>query len=124
MRKDRALLASLPLLILMFGAYWLRKTGGAGWWPGCMFRKLTGIECPGCGMTRAAHALLNGRISDAFAFNPVGIILLPLAMLAIGIEVIAWVREKPLPFRIPTGRWGSSIAAVLLIVWWIGRNLF
>lgn len=124
MRKDRALLASLPLLILILGAFWLRKTGGAGWWPGCIFRKLTGIECPGCGMTRAAHALLNGRISEAFSFNPVGIILLPLAMIAIGIEVIGWVREKPLPFRIPTGRWGSSIAAVLLIVWWIGRNLF
>jgi len=124
MRKDRALLASLPLLILMLGAYWLRKTGGAGWWPGCIFRKLTGIECPGCGMTRGAHAILNGRIAEGFAFNPVGMILLPIALLAIGIEVIGWVREKPLPFRIPTGRWGASIVAVVLITWWIGRNLF
>lgn len=124
MRKDRALLASLPLLILMLGAYWLRNSCGAEWWPGCLFRKLTGFECPGCGMTRAAHALLNGRIAEAFAFNPVGMILLPVALIAIGLEVIGWVREKPQPIRILTGRWGSSIAALVLITWWIGRNLF
>ncbi len=124
MRKDRALLALLPVLALAAGAYALRKTGGAGWMPGCLFRQLTGIECPGCGMTRGTHALLNGRIAEAFAFNPVGMVLLPVAMLAIGIEVIGWVREKPLPIQIPSGRWGATIVAVILMAWWVGRNLF
>ena len=36
----------------------------------CIFRAALGIECPGCGTTRAWFAALGGRLTDAFAFNP------------------------------------------------------
>lgn len=124
MHKDRALWVSLVVLILAFAAYMLRETGGAGWMPGCFFRKATGLECPGCGMTRATYATLHGDLGKAFALNPVGMILFPLAMLAGAIEVAGWVRGKPLPFRIRSGRWGATIVAVVMIVWWVGRNVF
>lgn len=124
MHKDRALWAALAVLGLCFAAYMLRETGGAGWMPGCVFRKVTGLECPGCGMTRATYAALHGRIGDAFRFNPVGMVLLPLAMIGIAIEVIGWVRGKPLPFRLNPGRWGAVAIGVGLILWWIGRNVF
>ncbi len=123
MHKDRALWASLSVLALAGAAYALRVTGGAGWMPGCVFRKLTGLDCPGCGMTRGTYALLHGRVGEAFAFNPVGMILLPLAMVALSIEVMGWVRGKPMPFRLNPGRWGAIIVAVVLIVFWIVRNL-
>lgn len=123
MHKDRAIWVSLVVLILAVAAYALRETGGAGWMPGCFFRKATGLECPGCGMTRATHALLNGRISDAFRLNPVGMVVLPLAMVALGLEVLGWVRGRPLPYRIKSGRWGATILAVVIIGWWILRNL-
>lgn len=32
---------------------------------GCPFQRLTGIDCPGCGMTRAVLLVLQGRFSDA-----------------------------------------------------------
>jgi hypothetical protein len=124
MHKDRALWASLGMLALAGAAFALRETGGAGWMPGCVFRKLTALDCPGCGMTRGTYALLHGRVADAFAFNPVGMILLPLAMIALGIEVLGWVRGKPMPFRMKPGRWGATIVAVVVIGWWVGRNLF
>ncbi len=123
MHKDRAVWVSVAFLALVFGAYMLRETGGAGWMPGCTFRKLTGLECPGCGMTRAAHAALNGRLAQAFSFNPVGMILLPLAMLGVSLEVISWARGKPLPFHMRVGMRGSAGIAAVLIVFWIGRNL-
>ena len=91
--------------------------------PGCFFRKYTGLECPGCGMTRATYATLHGRIGDAFRLNPVGMVLLPLAMVGVGIEVIGWVSGKQLPFRLNPGRWGATVIAVVMIVWWVGRNL-
>lgn len=121
--KDRALWASLAVLGLAGAAYALRETGGAGWMPGCVFRKATGLDCPGCGMTRATYAMLHGRIGEAFAFNPVGMILLPLAMIALGIEVLGWVRGKPLPIRLNPGRWGATFLCAVLIVWWVMRNL-
>lgn len=123
MHKDRVLWASLAVLALAGAAYALRETAGKGWMPGCVFRKLTGLDCPGCGMTRGTYALLHGRVLEAFAYNPVGMILLPLAMVAIGIEVMGWVRGKPLPFRLNPGRWGATVVAVVVIVFWIARNL-
>ena len=36
----------------------------------CPFKNITGIECPGCGMTRAFISLIHGHPSDAARFNP------------------------------------------------------
>lgn len=124
MHKDRALWVALGVLVLAAAAYMLRETGGAHWMPGCIFRKVTGLDCPGCGMTRATYAMLHGDLLAAFRFNPVGMILLPLAMIGVGIEIIGWVRGKPLPFRLRVGRWGATFFATVVILWWILRNLF
>jgi len=35
----------------------------------CPINFLTGINCPGCGMTRAMHQLLNGNIEKAIWYN-------------------------------------------------------
>jgi hypothetical protein len=74
-------------------------------------------------MTRGTYALLHGRVGEAFSYNPVGMILLPLAMVALGIEVLGWVRGKPLPFSLNPGRWGAAVLAAVVIVFWIVRNL-
>ncbi|MEJ2108905.1 MAG: DUF2752 domain-containing protein [Acidobacteriota bacterium] len=44
----------------------------------CPIHYVTGIECPGCGMTRASIALARGEIGSALHFNPfsVGLVLL------------------------------------------------
>lgn len=46
--------------------------------PPCLFHRLTGLWCPGCGTTRALHQLLHGNLTAAFRFNPLAISLLPL----------------------------------------------
>ncbi|GDX53208.1 hypothetical protein LBMAG27_22550 [Bacteroidota bacterium] len=35
----------------------------------CMFKLITGIPCPGCGMGRATLELFNGNISQSFQYN-------------------------------------------------------
>ncbi len=37
---------------------------------GCPIKFLTGVSCPGCGMTRAFKALAHMKVSDAFNFHP------------------------------------------------------
>ena len=41
----------------------------AGFFPACPLFTLTGILCPGCGLTRGFHALLHGDILTALHFN-------------------------------------------------------
>ena len=38
-------------------------------YPVCQFHRLTGLNCPGCGMTRALYALLHGDFSTALRDN-------------------------------------------------------
>lgn len=49
----------------------------AGFYPTCLFHKLTGLNCPGCGGLRAIHHLTHGNIVTAFHCNPLFIALLP-----------------------------------------------
>lgn len=53
----------------------------------CLFRLLTGICCPACGMTRAWTSFLNGDIEKAFYYHP-------LFWLVIIIPVIILFRKK------------------------------
>ncbi len=36
----------------------------------CMWRRLLGIHCLGCGLTRAVCFVAHGRFREALAFNP------------------------------------------------------
>lgn len=40
------------------------------YYPPCLIRLWTGWSCPGCGATRALHALLHGQVASAWALNP------------------------------------------------------
>lgn len=47
-------------------------------YPVCAFHRLTGLDCPGCGGLRAAHALLHGQLDAALHFNLFFVLSLPL----------------------------------------------
>ena len=51
--------------------------------PPCPSHWLTGLYCPGCGATRALHALLHGDLEKAFSMNPVFVMALPVVVLLI-----------------------------------------
>jgi len=43
----------------------------------CLFRNLFGIECLGCGMTRALWSALHGDWTQALAYNRLVVVALP-----------------------------------------------
>ena len=43
----------------------------------CLFKNLTGNECYGCGMTRAILSAIHFRFVDAFHYNKLFLIVLP-----------------------------------------------
>jgi hypothetical protein len=50
-------------------------------YPVCQFHRLTGLNCPGCGMTRALYALLHGNFSIALHDNALFVFVLGALMI-------------------------------------------
>jgi len=80
----------------------------------CPLRSLTGVPCPFCGMTRAVVAAAHGHLSASLAFNPAGILVLALAVVAIFRP--AW------PARLHVPMWSLFSILGVLWVWNIGFN--
>jgi hypothetical protein len=119
----RAGLILLSLVFLGLGSRLLIRNGAESMPLSCAFNQWTGLHCPGCGMTRGTYALFEGRLLDSFSQNPLGMILLPLALIGCGLEAIGWVYGKPAPWRIPLGAHGAKIIALSVIAFMILRNL-
>ena len=43
----------------------------------CIFKYITTIPCPSCGVTRSIILLLDGRILDSIKLNPLGLLIFP-----------------------------------------------
>ena len=80
----------------------------AGFFPVCPLFALTGLACPGCGMTRGLHALLHGDVLTALDYNLIlpGILFF-FGYLFVSLILIA-VRGRGLNFKIftPLVLWG------------------
>ncbi|HIA70212.1 TPA: DUF2752 domain-containing protein [Candidatus Poribacteria bacterium] len=48
----------------------------------CVFKSVTSIPCPGCGMTRACLAIFQGEFSTAWRYHPFSFLLFGLAILS------------------------------------------
>ena len=64
-------------------------------YPVCQFHRLTGLNCPGCGMTRALYALLHGDFASAVRDN--ALLMLALAAIVIRSAWFGWnkLHQKP-----------------------------
>lgn len=57
--------------------------------PPCLFHALTGLYCPGCGVTRALHALLHGQVGLALRMNVLAVVAIP------AIPIMLWNAARP-----------------------------
>ena len=88
----------------------------------CPFHAVTGLWCPGCGVTRMCLALLRLDVAAAWQANAVLLVLLPLLGLLLAYRGVVYVRRG----SGPTARWETlvwSALAVVLLLWGIVRNV-
>lgn len=108
----RALLA--VVVILTIGLW-------QGWklW-NCTFADVTGLPCPGCGLTRAGSALLRGDWQSAVQFHPFSPLfaILGLFVAAGALLPLAWVRQ--LAARVTL----FERKTLLTTVFWVGLLCF
>ncbi|MEV6267732.1 DUF2752 domain-containing protein [Kribbella sp. NPDC051936] len=79
----------------------------------CPLHTLTGLDCPFCGATRMAAALLEGDLNAAWHFNAAVLVLGPLIGVAIGYEVLAWSLARAGWLSLPRPRLSPRAVSVL-----------
>lgn len=86
----------------------------------CIFQLMSGFWCAGCGITRALHALVHGNLGAALDMNPLAVILLPFAALA-----LLWNAGWQPRWAAPIIRFLAQpmLWAVLVPTYWLARNL-
>ena len=88
----------------------------------CPFKAWTGLDCPGCGATRAAYQLLNGHVLAAMDLNVVFVLAVPLILWWLGTWLVAALGGPTLPGLRPSPM-VLRVAVVVLVVFGIVRNL-
>jgi Protein of unknown function (DUF2752) len=92
-------------------------------YPGCMFHQMTGLWCPGCGLTRGTYQLLHGHVGAALSYN----IFTPLALLATALALVGWLRVSwgmsPIGRPRLATQFVSVALPVLLIAYGVLRNI-
>lgn len=89
--------------------------------PLCLFHAVTGLNCPGCGGTRAVHHLLHGDVAAALRCNALVVLALPagaLAALALALKPSGASR-----WRQRAARWLPWALVAVATVFGVVRNL-
>jgi hypothetical protein len=77
----------------------------------CTFRQMTGVPCPGCGLTRSIVAAVHGDWSASYSYHRLGLVfVLYLAMQTA--YRLTWLAVEP--FRAAVGRLGRIIDLALI----------
>jgi hypothetical protein len=106
------LLVGISALVVLYH----HDPSASTFYPRCVFKLATGLDCPGCGSTRALYHLLHGDFVTALRFNP----MLFVMMAVIAPALPSFFRGKTAAYlNKPATAW--AIFGVL-IAWWIFRN--
>jgi len=120
MLRERFLSLAIVLGPVLFVAAY---AAGLIFWD-CPFHHLTGLDCPGCGMTRAAYWLGRGEVGVAVSYHP---FVLPLALGWLFLAVSACLpkksRERLADFveALETRTWFAPITVAAFFVYGVVR---
>lgn len=114
--RQRLEAAGCLLPTALTAGLWLK--GWHPWLPGlsCPLRRLTGLPCPTCFLTRATSAALTGDLPEAFRLHAFG----PLVAVAlVGWSILAIRQRRLVPRQLPA--WPLGWGAVALVAYWVLR---
>jgi hypothetical protein len=113
-------LLSLALVAMIFLTGWgLRLAENLPHW--CLFERLLGVQCPGCGITRSLAYIASSDIDASLRIQPCGALLVMVLVgqaFARGALLLGWIDRKS--GAIVIRRAGDGFV-VSLVAWWLYR---
>ncbi len=82
----------------------------------CIFHRITGFYCPGCGITRSLYHLFTLNFYQSFRYNPLLFILYPILIPYCIYKIYVWLFNKDdnITKKIPNLIWIILVIAFLL----------
>ena len=87
--KWLALAVIVGVLAAVVLVYLYEPVSNKQYYPQCGFKRMTGLDCPGCGGLRSVHAITHGRPVAAFRNHPALVLSLPILIYLF----VLWLRE-------------------------------
>lgn len=87
----------------------------------CLFKSITGYDCPFCGAQRIIITLLEGDLKTAFLINPFIFIVSPYLLLIV-LCIFGIIPDESRLKKALYSKWSIAAAGILTISWWIFRN--
>jgi hypothetical protein len=81
--------------------------------PTCIVKLTTGLDCPGCGGTRAFYYLLRGNVPEAARHHAIAVFAAPFLLWI----YLAWALERITGKRIPAPTIGTKTITAFLTIW-------
>ena len=129
MKKISRVIASVPFrviagiglpLFVLIGAWVLYTFGNPLI---CVFYKLAGLYCPGCGSGRASAALLHLDFAAAFKHNLLYVLLLPFIVYYLLKQYIVLVFRKDVLPMFSINGFAAKVVLAVILVFGILRNI-
>ncbi len=95
------------------------------WFPSvqlCVFHRITGLSCPGCGNTRAATALLHLRFAESFTYNYAYPVEFMYILLVAGSAAVNYIKNGKFRYS-PKYPAADYTLLALLLIWGVVRNV-
>jgi hypothetical protein len=120
----RYMIVALAVLALVSAAAVLFQFNPTqhAFYPVCVFHRVTGLQCPGCGASRAMYSLLHGHLLAALHFNPLFVLALPFLAVSAGRWLLRELAGKP-PLPIGVRAFWIKLLVATIIVFTMARNI-
>ena len=86
-KNNQKQIAVWVFFILVILLYFFVDPSKSAYFLKCPLKLTTGFECAGCGVQRALHELLHFRFLEAFKFNPLFVISIPILLIVVVINL-------------------------------------
>ena len=93
----------------------------------CIWYRLTGTDCPFCGLVRSCVALASGSFTRSFDYHPFGAVVFAAGIFLLAGSLFTWFAGKafsPLAWLEKNARKTAIILGTVWLAWWLTRLLF